>query len=139
MGRRAAFSLMELVIVITIMAIIAAIAIRRVGRHAETAGTSAAGEDTVVLQAAIERYRAEHGTYPTASGISDQLTKYTDDFGNVSPTRTPPYTYGPYLRRVPPVPIGPARNSVTIGAAAGAGIGWIYDSTTGDIHANEGS
>src|SRR4051812_29800950 len=95
-GRAGGFSLIELVIVVTIIAIISAIALRRVSRHAEQSATNAAASDISVMQIAIERYRAEHGNYPSATNIADQLTKYTDGFGNVSPTRVAPYIYGGY-------------------------------------------
>jgi prepilin-type N-terminal cleavage/methylation domain-containing protein len=137
--RRFAFSLIELVIVVMIIAIIAAIATRRLARHAEQSATNAAQQDTSVLQQAIERYRAEHGTYPTLPGttLADQLTKYTDSSGNVSATRTPPYVYGPYVRKIPPVPIGPVRGSTVVSGAPGAGIGWVYDPATGEIRPND--
>lgn len=137
--RRPGFSLIELVVVVMIIAIIAAIASRRLGRHAEQSAKGAAQQDVSVLQNAIERYRAEHGSYPTLPGatVADQLTKYTDVAGNVSATRTPPYVYGPYIRKVPPVPIGPVRGSTVISGAPGAGIGWVYDGMTGEIRAND--
>lgn len=138
-GARGGFSLIELVIVVTIIAIISAIAVRRLGRHSEQSGANAAAQDVSVLQLAIERYRAEHGTYPTAAGVADQLTKYSDVQGNTSDTRTPPFTYGPYVRKIPPVPIGPARGSATIGAAPGAGVGWVYVPAEGSIRPNDGT
>jgi prepilin-type N-terminal cleavage/methylation domain-containing protein len=132
-----AFSLIELVIVVTIIAIIASIALRRLSRHAEQGATNAIRQDLSVLQIAIERYRAEHGSYPTALGIADELTKFTDANGAAADTRTAIYMYGPYVRKIPPIPLGPARGSTTIAAAAGAGVAWIYDPSTGEIKGNE--
>ena len=134
---RGAFSLVELVIVVVIIAIVASIAMRRVSRHAEQAATNGARQDEKTMQSGIERYRAEHGNYPAAANIVDQLTKYTDGSGNVSPTRTPVFNYGPYLRKIPPVPLGPARGSTKIATAPAADVGWIYEEETGDIRANE--
>jgi general secretion pathway protein G len=135
----AGFSLIELVIVGTIIAIVAAIAVRRVGRHAEQGATSAARQDESVLQQAIERYRAEHGgDYPSAAGIADQLTKYTDVHGATSPTPTAPYVYGPYVRKIPPVPVGPAKGATKIDTAMTPEVGWVYDPANGTIRANEG-
>ena len=136
-SRSGAFSLVELVIVILILAIVAAIAMRRVSRHAEQAATNSARQDEKTLQSGIERFRAEHGTYPTATGIVDQLTKFTDVQGNPSDSRTPPYTYGPYVRKIPPVPLGPARGSTKIATAPAPDVGWIYDPVNGSIVANE--
>ena len=134
----AGFSLVELVIVVIILGIVASIALRRVSRHAEAGAANAARQDVAVLQQAIERYRAEHGgAYPTAEDIVDQLTGYTDVFGAVSQTRGTPYVYGPYVRKIPPVPLGPARGSTAIAATPGNTVGWIYDETSGEIRPNE--
>ena len=128
---------MEVVIVITILAIIASIALRRVSGYAEQSGANAAQQDVSVLQLAIERYRAEHGNYPSAGGIVDQLTKYTDPFGATSDERVPPFIYGPYVRKIPPVPIGPQKGSTNIATAPADGVGWIYDPAGGGITPNE--
>ena len=128
---------MELVIVITILAIIASIALRRVSNYAEQSAANAAQQDVAVLQLAIERYRAEHGNYPSASRIVDQLTKYTDPFGATSDERVAPYIYGPYVRKIPPVPVGTQKGSTNIATAPAAGVGWIYDPAGGGIIPNE--
>jgi prepilin-type N-terminal cleavage/methylation domain-containing protein len=136
--QQGAFSLIELVIVVTIIAILAAIAVRRLSRHAEQAGATGLAADLSVLQLAIERYRAEHGgTSPAPASIDDQLTKYTDADGNISPTAAAPYVYGPYLRKIPPVPTGPAVGRTRISSAPAADVGWIYTASTGDIAVND--
>ena len=43
------------------------------------------------------------------------------------------FNYGPYVRKIPPVPLGPARGSTKIATAPAADVGWIYDETTGSI------
>ena len=134
---RGAFSLIELVIVVMILSIIAAIALRRVAGYAEQSATNAAQQDVSVLQLGLERYRAEHGDYPAADKVVDQLTKFSDVFGATSDTRTPPFIYAPYVRKIPPVPLGPARGSTTIATTPGDNVGWIYDPASGEIRPNE--
>jgi prepilin-type N-terminal cleavage/methylation domain-containing protein len=134
---RGAFSLIELVIVVAIVAIVAAIAVRRLSRHAEQAAASSLTANLSVIQLAIERYRAEHAVFPTQAGVEDQLTKYSDVQGATSLNRTAPYVYGLYLRKVPPVPSGPAVGRTKIGAAPAADVGWIYTAATGDIAVND--
>jgi type II secretory pathway pseudopilin PulG len=124
------------VIVVVIIGIIAAISVRRLSRHADQAGANGTAADVNVLQLAIERYRAEHGTYPTQAAVEDQLTKYTDVYGTVSPTPTAPYIYGPYVRRIPPVPSGPAVGRTKFGPAPAADVGWVYTASTGDVSVN---
>ena len=136
--RRKGFTLIELMIVVAIIAIIAAIALPRLSHQSEKASTNAIQHDQAVLQAAIERYRAEHGTYPSAAGIAEQLTKFSDANGGTYDAQVGLYIYGPYLRKVPPMPMGPARGRSTIAGTAGAGVAWIYDPVSGEIGGNVG-
>ena len=135
---RRAFSLIELVIVVIIIAVLAAIAIPRMSRGTEGAAGNALAEDLATLRKAIDLYQAEHeGAYPTDP--ANQLSQYTDDSGDVSPTQDATYRFGPYLRSVPPLPVGAQIGSTVIGTSANpgaAGVGWVYDAGSGGIKAN---
>ena len=134
---RGGFSLLEVVIVVAIIAILAAIGIPRMSRGSKGANDSAVKGDLAVLRNAIDLYSAEHGgSFPTAASIVDQLTKYTDVSGAVSASKTTTHIYGPYLRSVPPLPVGTRKGSTGIAAADAAGTGWIYTASSGDIRAN---
>lgn len=134
---RRAFSLIELVIVIVILGIIAAIAVPRMSRGATGAADSALTSNLAVLRNAIGLYEAEHqGAFPLVAKFTEQLTQFTDNSGANSATRTATHIFGPYLRAVPPVPVGAKRGSSGVAAADGSGVGWIYDETTGLIRAN---
>ncbi|HWA49614.1 MAG TPA: prepilin-type N-terminal cleavage/methylation domain-containing protein [Dongiaceae bacterium] len=140
--RRAGFSLIELVIVVVIIGIIAAIAIPRLSRGSAGAADSALSGNLAVLRNAIDLYATEHGgTYPALATFDTQLTQYTDSSGTPSATKTATAIYGPYLRKVPPLPVGANKNSVVVvdgsSGSAGAGAGaWFYNATTGDLKAN---
>lgn len=135
--RNGAFSLLELVIVVAIIAIIAAIGIPRMSRGTRGAGDSALSGNLAVLRNAIDLYKAEHGsTDPNTATITDQLTQYTDADGDTSPTKTTTCYYGPYIRKIPPLPVGARKGSTGIAASDAAGVGWIYTESTGDIKAN---
>jgi general secretion pathway protein G len=148
-GRRA-FSLIELVIVVVIIAIIAAIAIPRMSRGAAGAADSALSGNLRVLRTALDLYATEHGgNYPPVAQLADALTKYSDEAGtNFQPTKNAiaGIVYGPYLRDIPPLPVGAAKGKRLFTATApGAGAtpadataGWYYDATTGSITANCG-
>ena len=101
------FSLIELVIVVVIMGVIAAIAIPRLSRGARTAGGSALKSNLAALRNSIELYAAEHdGNYPGAT-IAAQLTQYSNfTGGTTSVTKTATEVYGPYLKDIPPQPVG---------------------------------
>ena len=136
---RKAFSLIELVIVVVIIGVIAAIAVPRLSRGTAGASDSALSGDLAVLRNAIDLYATEHkGNYPDAAKIEQQLLKYTDLSGTVAVAKDPAagIIYGPYLRRLPPLPVGAKAGGAKIAAADGDGVGWIYDAATGDIRAN---
>jgi prepilin-type N-terminal cleavage/methylation domain-containing protein len=123
---RSGFSLIELVIVVVIIGIIAAIAIPRMSRGAAGAGDSALTGDLAVIRKALDLYAAEHGgTYPDTTNIVAQLTSKS----NIDGTFTGTPIYGPYLQKIPPLPVGTYKGNNTIlttglpGAAAG---GWLY-------------
>lgn len=134
---RSAFSLIELVIVVVIIGIIGAIAIPRMSRGAEGASDSAVTANLAVLRNALDLFVTEHeGTYPAAADVEDALLQYSnlagDDFGAKSATRI----YGPYLRAIPPLPVGARKGGTSIAAADAAGVGWLYNSAAGTITTN---
>jgi prepilin-type N-terminal cleavage/methylation domain-containing protein len=131
------FSLIELVIVVVIIAIIGAIAIPRLSRGSAGAADASLVGNLRVLRSAVDLYASEHGgTYPATATIVAQLTQYTDDTGATSATKTGNFIYGPYLRTIPALPVGAAKGSTGVAAAAAAGVGWIYDPTAGTIAPN---
>jgi prepilin-type N-terminal cleavage/methylation domain-containing protein len=142
---RRGFSLIELVIVVVIIGIIAAIAIPRMSRGTAGAADSALSGNLTVLRNAIELYATEHnGKFPT-SAINNQLTQYTDDGGAAQVNKDGTHIYGPYLRKIPPIAVGPLKSDttknfiITTGAddtTTGATGGWWYNTTTGAIRAN---
>src|SRR4051812_48612750 len=140
---RKGFSLIELVIVVVIIGIIAAIAIPRMSRGTAGAADSALGGNLNVLRNALELFATEHnGKFPGQVGTDtpeNQLTMYTDDQGGTSATKTATKIYGPSLRKIPPITVGPLKNDNTKNNVFKNGSvdgGWVYDSTSGTIKAN---
>jgi len=129
---------LEVVIVVAIIAILAAIGIPRMSRGSKGASESAIGGNLAVLRSAIDLYAAEHGgNFPTLAAIADQLTKYTNFGGEASATKVvPTHIYGPYLRSIPPLPVGAKKGSTGIDSEDGDGIGWLYTEASGVIKAN---
>ncbi|MEX0652786.1 MAG: prepilin-type N-terminal cleavage/methylation domain-containing protein [Phycisphaeraceae bacterium] len=133
------FSLIELVIVVVIIGIIGAIAIPRMSRGASGAADSALVANLSVLRNALDLYAAEHGgDYPTdETTIAEQLTGRTNAAGDVMPAAGDPadYIYGPYLRAVPPLPVGANKGETGFTDSEGeSGSGWHYDA--GEVKAS---
>lgn len=135
--RKSGFSLLELIIVVVIIGIIAAIAIPRMSRGSAGAAEAALSGNLAVLRSAIDMYAGEHGgTFPTVANIADQLTQFTDFSGDAQATKDATHIYGPYVRKIPALPLGAKRGKTDIAAAAGDDVGWIYTVASGDIVAN---
>ena len=123
-----------------IIGVIAAIAIPRFSRGSAGATDSAVEGSLTVLRTAIDVFAAEHGgKFPTTNDIAAQLTQYTDAWGDAQPAPDGTHIYGPYVRKIPPVPVGPRQGSTGIAMADGPGIGWIYVGATGKIRPNTGN
>ena len=51
--------------------------------------------------------------------------------------KTLTHIYGPYLRSIPPLPVGAKQGSTSIAATAdGNDVGWVYTEASGTIKAN---
>lgn len=138
------FTLVELIIVIIILGILAALAIPQFTTSTDDAKISTLKADLAVLRNAITLYYAQHNsTYPGAT-IVTQLTQYTKADGTVSASKDVAYPYGPYLTKFPENPMGgtaPAGVTVVTSTAALTAdatptTGWKYSSATGSIIAN---
>lgn len=141
---RRAFSLIELVVVVVIIGIIAAIAIPKMSKGAQGAADSALSGDLALLRQAIDMYANEHGgLLPTSANIATQLTQYTNSDGSktsaTKDTGVNQTVYGPYIRAIPPAPVGGSgiKGTATIGAStATPAPAWFYDSTAGTVTIN---
>ncbi len=133
-----AFSLIELIIVVVIIGIIAAIAIPRMSRGARGAGDASLSGSLSVMRSALDIYATEHGgSFPVLATFVGQMTLYTDYNGATNAAKVAPFIYGPYLRKIPPLPVGTEKGSIGITDSVGAaGFGWVYDDVSGTIVAN---
>ena len=111
------FTLVEILIVVVILGILAAIAVPKLSNASQIAPREFAEARILAtsLRTQVNVYRANHqvspgypggdsAQTPTQQAFTDQLTLYTNAVGNTSATRTGPYTLGPYLPEVPQNP-----------------------------------
>ena len=135
--RRKAFTLIEVLIVVVIMAVLAATIIPQFSSSTKDAKESSLNFNLHTMRSQIELFKAHHLGTPPAS--LDLMTKATDTEGNPSSDGTPDDThpYGPYFEEIPANPYnGKATvNDVgTGGITDGSGTyGWQYDSSTGRL------
>ena len=133
------FTLVEVIIVVAILAIVAAIGLPRLSRGPRGASDAALEADLEALQKAIDVYAAEHdGQFPGLDSIAKQLTQYTDRRGQAQATKDPTHIYGPYLRAIPPLPVGHRKGNTRIASEDANDVGWIYTPASGEIKANTG-
>lgn len=152
-----AFSTIELICALVLLAVLAALAIPKLTRAASYSPDDELRRNLAVLRMAIEMYYDQHGAYPgataaggafgragSAAAFVNQLTRYTDAQGRVSDQPGGEFRYGPYLRNgIPPCTLvaDPERYRAVILAASGepangrgaGAVGWLYDCQTGHI------
>lgn len=136
--RRNAFTLIEVLIVVIIMAVLAATIIPQFTTSTRDAKQSSVKFNMHTLRAQIELYKAQHnGTYPTlTSGALPQLTSRTNQTGGTGTDATA-YPLGPYIDQIPENPNNGKSTIVATNldkpTAADDTNGWYYNATTGGI------
>ena len=94
-----AFTLVELLIVVIILGILAAVVVPLFAESTDDTKLNALHQDLTVIRKALQLYHLEHkGVWPEESSFADQLTAGTDVDGN------PGVDFGPYLDRIPDNP-----------------------------------
>ncbi len=128
------FTLVELLIVVIILGILAAVVIPQFNTAAAESKEAALASNLATIRQAIELYKVQHNdTFPGAT-IVTQLTTQTDATGAAGTK------YGPYIRNS--FPANPIDNSSAVATAAAmpgaptAAGGWIYATGNGEFRAN---
>ncbi|MDH3338705.1 MAG: prepilin-type N-terminal cleavage/methylation domain-containing protein [Gammaproteobacteria bacterium] len=160
------FTLVELLIVVIILAILAAIIIPQFTAATDDATQSAYDTNIANIRSAIDLYRQQHQDYPGAvvstgagcpAGSANvvgavgepafiaQLRNYTNAAGVACTGTDATFRYGPYLKDdLPDNPLGAVpNNTVTVvttgllGLTSGGTDGWRFDSVTGEFIGDE--
>ena len=133
---RKGFTLVEILIVVIILGILAAIVIPQFTNASEDARKGNMKSQLQTLRSQIELFKLQHrDSAPPQATFWDFLTKYSTDDITVAPDGVASSAtltkYGPYMQ-------APAENPLTksssVAAAAGSTVGWVYNETTGEIH-----
>jgi prepilin-type N-terminal cleavage/methylation domain-containing protein len=143
------FTLIEILMVVAILGILAAIVLPTLQGDTTKAKESAAKDNLRILRNAIEFYAAQHNSYPPnyvngtpnilGTTFMRQLCWVTTINGAFAPIGTAGYPLGPYLSKIPP---NPFNNNDTIKVLSAANpfpdpptgtFGWIYKPSTKTI------
>lgn len=142
MRRRSAFTLIEVLIVVVIMAILAATVLPQLSSSAEDAKRAALLHDLQVLRNCLNEYKLQHNDVPPplVGGSLPKLLSKTNAAGEIGATAD--HKFGPYVLGGE-LPVNPldGKNTVTAttvfpptGATAAGG--WLYHEATGQIAIN---
>ena len=141
MKAKSGFTLVEILIVVVILGILAAIVIPQFTEASTEAKTSSLCTDLQTIRSQIELYKIQHNDVKpnmTVDANGDNaLTQVTLINGTVVASGTPD-SYGPYIQKIP-------TNQFTDSDAIAEGVadpvpvdatgGWYYNTDTGAFHA----
>ncbi|MHC4520156.1 MAG: type II secretion system protein [Planctomycetota bacterium] len=158
MRAKRGFTLVEILIVVVILGILAAIVVPQFTQASTEAKENSLRSDLQSLRSQIELYKVQHTDVPPgntvdAAGVvtaavaqwEPQMIYTTDYMGLNTGSKqrnmalVPPAEFGPYLERVPPNPftgIDTVAGTAGVPVADGTTCGWFYDPATGEIWAN---
>ena len=149
-----AFSLVEIILVVTLLGILAAIVLPSYQNHTANAKESSVKGNLMTIRSQIEVYKLQHGGVPPGyvngaeapiATMELQLTGTTTVSGAVSASTVPvdPYLYGPYLKKIPENPYNKSSTIAYVAegtdfsaAADGTSSGWLYKKETGEFKIN---
>lgn len=151
MRTKKGFTLVEILIVVVILGILAAIVIPQFSSASSEARLSSVVSNLQAVRSQIQLYKIQHGDKlpGTTTGVTfaDALLKQTKSDGTVWTSGDTETAYGPYLQKIPLNPYcdgkKDANENGTVELVAGTtGIGdgshaWFWDSNTGTFYADK--
>ena len=140
MKAKRGFTLVEILIVVVILGILAAIVIPQFTEASTEAKMSSLCTDLQTVRSQIELYKVQHNDdFPGDGGATfvQALTGGTDIAGDVDAAL--PYDYGPYLQKIPTNGFNDLDTVRLEAGASTAGAnthGWVFNTDTGAFQAD---
>ncbi len=132
---RRGFTLVEILIVVIILGILAAIVIPQFTDASENARKTNMASQLQTLRSQIELFKLQHrDEAPPLATFWDFMTQYSqaDVAEGTQTTKDVDFKFGPYMQQAV---VNPLTGESALGdKAGGANLGWAYDATTGEIH-----
>ena len=122
-SKRNGFTLIELVVVVLVIGILAAVAAPKILDMANNSRTSATRHSLTVVRDAIELYKSQNGDYPAAASVATDLKPFLK-------SAFPSCQVGNFNANV----VGTTETPIATVVSGGAG--WVYNETTGEISVN---
>ena len=136
--KRSAFTLVEILIVVIILGILAAIVIPQFTQASNDARTNALASDLQTVRSQIQLYKVQHLDNLPGTNISTILTSRSNQSGTIG-TDANLYPLGPYLQAFPINAFQNSRVVKTTGSAGSGAEGWWYDAGSGVFSPNDSS
>jgi general secretion pathway protein G len=137
MRAKSGFTLVEILIVVVILGILAAIVIPQFTEASTEAKNSSLCTDLQTMRSQIELYKIQHNDNPPSlANFAAQMTGLTDIDGTVVVAGTP-NSYGPYLQKIPTNQFNDNDAIDNSGVVGDNGGGWEYVEATGAINADD--
>lgn len=137
------FTLVEVVIVVLVLSIIAAVASPKLVGVVQNGEVSALSANLTAIRNALEHYAIDHpGNYP---GALTALARFTSTSGAMSSSKSSFYKDGKYLDSIPACPVGSRKGATGWGAcpnppageSGSSTIGWLYNAASGRVWVND--
>ena len=154
MKKARAFTLVEILIVVVLLGILAAVVIPAVANSGGSARSSALAQDLKLLRRFVLIYKIQHlevgpgylngntSADPTEQVFIDQATMSSNTSGQTAAIGTPGFDRGPYLGKIPANPFNGMSTVQMLGngenfpANADGSHGWIYKAATSEVRAD---
>ena len=142
-----AFTLVEILVVVVVLGILAAMVVPKFSNAAATARASMLADDQRVIRMQVEVFAGQHSVAPgypdcdpavapTEAAFVTYMTQSSKITGETAAPGTAGYPYGPYMRIIPANPVNGLSSVQVIAddgvipAAADGSHGWIYQPAT---------